>query len=63
MQYLLTLPPRMAAGFADLEQRPRPDWSASSDPAGRPLGSGGGAANLLAEAWRDTGAGWISTPG
>jgi galactokinase/mevalonate kinase-like predicted kinase len=53
VQYLLTLPPRMAEAFAELEQRPRPRWFASSDPA--PLGSGGGTANLLAEAWRATG--------
>src|ERR1043166_3175842 len=50
IQYLLTLPPRMAAEFERLERRKRPEWFASSDPAGKPLGSGGGTANLLAEA-------------
>lgn len=57
LQYLLTLPPRMAAQFATLEGRQPPTWFASSDPAGRPLGSGGGTANLLIEAWRQTGGG------
>ena len=57
IQNLLTLPPRMAAAFESLEKRCRPGWFASCDPAGQPLGSGGGTANLLAEAWRSTGAG------
>jgi galactokinase/mevalonate kinase-like predicted kinase len=54
IQYLLTLPPRMAAEFETLEGRRRPQWFASSDPAGKPLGSGGGTAQLLFEAWRAT---------
>jgi galactokinase/mevalonate kinase-like predicted kinase len=45
----------MARGFAPLEERPLPDWFATCDPAGRKLGSGGGTAHLLAEAWRATG--------
>lgn len=53
-QYLLTLPPRMAHEFESLTGRRRPAWFATSDPPGRPLGSGGGTANLLAEAWRGT---------
>ncbi len=53
-QYLLTLPPRMAYEFETLAGRRRPAWFATSDPPGRPLGSGGGTANLLAEAWRAT---------
>jgi len=56
LQYLLTLPPRMAEVFEQLEHRPRPRWFATSDPPGRPLGSGGGTAHLLVEAWRATGA-------
>ena len=56
IQRLLTLPPRMAEGFETLEGRRRPAWFASSDPAGAPLGSGGGTAHLLVEAWRATGA-------
>ena len=54
IQYLLTLPPRMAEEFEALEGRRRPEWFAACDPAGQPLGSGGGTANLLAEAWRAT---------
>ncbi len=56
MQYLLTLPPRMAAEFEVLEGRRRPEWFATSDPPETPLGSGGGTANLLVSAWRETGA-------
>src|SRR5580765_1189476 len=47
MQFLLTLPPRMAEEFAALEGRQRPEWFATSDPQGQHLGSGGGTANLL----------------
>lgn len=55
-QYLLTLPPRMAREFVALEGKPRPRWFATCDPAGARLGSGGGTAHLLAEAWQGTGA-------
>jgi galactokinase/mevalonate kinase-like predicted kinase len=66
LQHLLTLPPRMAGAFESLERRHRPGWFASSDPEDRSLGSGGGTANLLAEAWRATGRGmsfnnWLQT--
>jgi galactokinase/mevalonate kinase-like predicted kinase len=44
----------MAEAFETLERRPRPAWFASCDPPGTPLGSGGGTANLLAQAWRAT---------
>jgi len=44
----------MVAEFEALEGRRRPEWFAASDPAGHPLGSGGGTAHLLAEAWRAT---------
>ncbi|MCC6819271.1 MAG: bifunctional fucokinase/L-fucose-1-P-guanylyltransferase [Verrucomicrobia subdivision 3 bacterium] len=57
IQFLLTLPPRMAVEFETLEHRRRPDWFACSDSSGSPLGSGGGTANLLVEAWRQTGPG------
>jgi len=57
IQSLLTLPPRMAEAFEALSGRAQPEWFASCDPAGRPLGSGGGTAQLLAAAWRATGAG------
>jgi len=55
IQNLLTLPPRMAEQFESLEGRHPPEWFACSDPVGKPLGSGGGTANLLAEAWHATG--------
>src|SRR5207247_1683339 len=57
IQRLLTLPPRMAEDFQSLEGLRPPGWFASCDPPGVPLGSGGGTANLLAEAWRATGRG------
>jgi len=53
-QRLVTLPPSMAPVFNRLESRPEPDWFATNDP-GRPLGSGGGTANALLEAWRTSG--------
>jgi len=57
IQHLLSLPPSMAKRFGDLEGRPLPDWYAGHDPLGSPLGSGGGTAHLLVEAWRSTGQG------
>lgn len=54
IQRLLSLPPGMAREFTSLENRPQPDWFATCDPAGSKLGSGGGTAHLLAEAWRAT---------
>jgi galactokinase/mevalonate kinase-like predicted kinase len=44
----------MVTEFEALAGRRQPEWFAASDPAGQPLGSGGGTANLLAEAWRAT---------
>ncbi len=55
IQHLLTLPPRMAAEFEALEGKKRPEWFATYDPPAKPLGSGGGTANLMAEGWRETG--------
>lgn len=57
IQYLLSLPPQMAAGFARLTGRMEPTWFATSDPPGSQLGSGGGTAHLLHAAWRATGGG------
>ncbi|MEY4385001.1 MAG: fucokinase [Verrucomicrobiota bacterium] len=54
IQRLLSLPPGMAREFVALENKSRPEWFATCDPAGSKLGSGGGTAHLLAEAWRDT---------
>ena len=56
-QYLLSLPPAMASEFAALEQLSPPDYVAACDPVGSKLGSGGGIAHLLVEAWRSTGGG------
>jgi len=42
----------MAAEFHSIFPDSSPSWFASRDPAGRKLGSGGGAAQLLADAWR-----------
>ncbi len=55
VQRLLSLPPAMAARFAALEHKSPPEWFATSDPPGRKLGSGGGSAHLLTQAWRATG--------
>jgi galactokinase/mevalonate kinase-like predicted kinase len=57
LQRLLSLPPGMARAFTTLEERPQPEWFATCDPVGAKLGSGGGTAHLLAEAWRATGSG------
>ncbi len=61
IQNLLSLPASMAGRFADLEGRPPPEWYAGHDPVGVPLGSGGGTAHLLVEAWRATAPGkpWL----
>jgi galactokinase/mevalonate kinase-like predicted kinase len=56
-QFLLTLPPQVAARFEELEQRRPPGWFAASDPPGRNLGSGGATAQLVAQAWRKMGQG------
>ncbi len=56
IQHLLTLPPPMVAEFESLVGRRQPEWFAACDPSGQPLGSGGGTANLLAQAWRATAA-------
>jgi len=57
MQILLSLPSNLAPHFAELENKPPPEWIAGCDPPGLPLGSGGGMANLLVQAWQQTGAG------
>ena len=55
-QCLLSLPPAMTGAFALLPGVAR-DCLAVSDPAETKLGSGGGTAHTLAEAWRQTGDG------
>ena len=54
MQRLLSLPSRIAREFAVLEPDRARDWFTGSDPVGQNLGSGGGTAHLLLEAWRAT---------
>ncbi len=67
LQYLLSLPAAMAANPALRAALPPPDWTLRSDPPGGFLGSGGGTAFLLAEAWRESGdasfSGWLRGPG
>ncbi len=53
MKKLLSLPPRLAGCFHDITGLPCDEWFCTSDPVGRKLGSGGGTANLLLEAFRD----------
>jgi galactokinase/mevalonate kinase-like predicted kinase len=56
MQKLLSLPPALAPHFATLTERQAPEWVASHDPVGSKLGSGGGTAHLLHDAWQQTAA-------
>ena len=56
IDYLISLPPAMAGEFATLEQLAPPRYFPANDPAGSKLGSGGGIALLLVEAWRSTAA-------
>jgi len=55
LQYLLSLPAAMAADAALRNKLAPPEWVIRSDPPGGFLGSGGGTASLLAEAWRLSG--------
>lgn len=56
-QLLLSLPPNMVRTLRDLPHEHGSDWFATHDPADRRLGSGGGTAHLLVDAWRATGNG------
>ena len=51
-QILLSLPPGGVEAFNQDSHYPFPQWHADCDPAGRRLGSGGGAAWLLFRAWQ-----------
>lgn len=62
IQYLLSLPPKMAAAFEEFSRKRLPDWFAGSDPEGARLGSGGGTAHLLVEAHQATGKGQSWSP-
>jgi len=64
VEFLLSLPPAMAAAFPSLFPDSPRRWFASCDPAGRKLGSGGGVAQMLADAWRAEGGsfdGWLDS--
>ncbi len=52
---LLSLPETFASEFHGLEERVQEGWFAGSDPPGTKVGSGGGTAHLLAEAFRKSG--------
>ncbi len=54
---LLSLPPNMCLHFAVCEPHASATAFGTCDPVGRPLGSGGGTAHVLAEAWAARGAG------
>jgi galactokinase/mevalonate kinase-like predicted kinase len=57
MDRLLSVPPNMCRHFAACEPDAARTAFGACDPPGRPLGSGGGTAHVLAEAWRAQGAG------
>ncbi|MEI8293331.1 MAG: bifunctional fucokinase/fucose-1-phosphate guanylyltransferase [bacterium] len=54
IERLISLPPAMAQHFPGTPEGA--GWFAACDPAGSKLGSGGGVAHLLAEAWHKTAA-------
>jgi galactokinase/mevalonate kinase-like predicted kinase len=51
---LFSAPPALVRQFGCI---PGYGWYATNDPVGKKLGSGGGTAHLVAEAWRETGGG------
>jgi galactokinase/mevalonate kinase-like predicted kinase len=55
VQVLLSLPPRMAREFDQLKPASSSDHFPTCDPVDSRLGSGGGTAHLLVDAWRRTG--------
>jgi hypothetical protein len=65
LERLISLPPAMAEHFPGTAEGE--GWFAACDPAGSKLGSGGGVAHLLAEAWRKSDAAspfedWCESP-
>ena len=55
MKKLLSLPPNLVGAFHDVTGLSRDDYFCTCDPVGHRLGSGGGTAWLLQEAWREGG--------
>ncbi|MBO4892660.1 MAG: bifunctional fucokinase/L-fucose-1-P-guanylyltransferase [Prevotella sp.] len=53
MKKLLSLPPNLVGAFHDVTGLSRDDYFCTCDPVGHRLGSGGGTAWLLQEAWRE----------
>ncbi|MDR1516720.1 MAG: bifunctional fucokinase/L-fucose-1-P-guanylyltransferase [Dysgonamonadaceae bacterium] len=53
MQYLLSLPDNGASYFNDEQRHDSRQWFATSDPAGKRIGSGGGTVWLLEECYRE----------
>lgn len=63
---LLTVPAAFVPYFKGLTFDSHDDWFCSSDPADIKVGSGGGTANILAEAWKNSGfagplSDWLTT--
>ena len=52
MQKLLSLPVNLVQQLHQIEQKAPAEWFCSHDPRGSKLGSGGGTAHLLREAWQ-----------
>jgi hypothetical protein len=55
-EILLSLPPIMCAQRAQCDPRRADAYFATCDPPAQQLGSGGGAAHVLHQAWRASGA-------
>ena len=53
MKKLLSLPPNLVNCFHDITGYARKEWFCTSDPIGHKLGSGGGSAWLLQQAYRE----------
>ncbi|MBT3191991.1 MAG: bifunctional fucokinase/L-fucose-1-P-guanylyltransferase, partial [Verrucomicrobia bacterium] len=56
-ELLLSLPPNMNRHLSECEPAVAASAFGTCDPPGRPLGSGGGTAHVLAEAWKSQGQG------
>ncbi|MBO4485873.1 MAG: bifunctional fucokinase/L-fucose-1-P-guanylyltransferase, partial [Prevotella sp.] len=54
MKKLLSLPPNLVDCFHDVTGYSREEWFCTNDPVGHKLGSGGGTAWLLQQAWEKT---------